>query len=367
MPVKADTMTSRQRIGATITGDEVDRFPVWLKMANPTWRPMQPESIRKLDDVTLLREAGCDVMVGLNVTVYGESPHVEKTVDTTGTSRITNYETPDGPIMGRAALYPSTKSWHPVEFMVSAPEELKRLRWVYKDTRYTVDEDSVEAARRRKQELVAADVYTMDVCSCSPFMSLINHLMGPPGTYFLLQDEPKLFEEVLEEMHQDKMRMLRALLPHVQADTFWISEDTSTTLLSPGMFKRFCVPYLRAYGALIRDLGGVVAAHHMCGTLSDLLEMIDDLPAQVSEAFTTRPLGDVSLSEGRTRMPGKALWGGTNAVLWLEEPETIIETVAEDLAACPDKKRIFLTSAGVLPPMVSFDKARTVVDGLKSL
>ena len=40
---------------------------------------------------------------------------------------------------------------------------------------------------------------------------------------------------------------------------------------------------------------------------------------------------------------------------------------AEDLAACPDRRRIFLTSAGVLPPPVSFDKARRTVEAFKTL
>ena len=42
-------------------------------------------------------------------------------------------------------------------------------------------------------------------------------------------------------------------------------------------------------------------------------------------------------------------------------------TVAEDLANCPDRRRIFLTSAGVLPPLVAFEKAKRVVAAFKEL
>lgn len=52
---------------------------------------------------------------------------------------------------------------------------------------------------------------------------------------------------------------------------------------------------------------------------------------------------------------------------WLEDTETILEAVEKDLAACADRRKIFLTSAGVLSPRVSLEKARTVADGLKSL
>jgi hypothetical protein len=44
-----------------------------------------------------------------------------------------------------------------------------------------------------------------------------------------------------------------------------------------------------------------------------------------------------------------------------------VETVAADLANCPDTRKIFLTSAGVLPPVVSFEKAQETVARLKRL
>lgn len=367
MSINEEAMTTRERIQATIDGEEVDRFPVWLKMANSTWRTGQPESIQKMGDAELLQAAECDVMVGVDVRTHRKAPHIEERIEEQNGIRITTYETPDGPISGKEFFDTGTSSWHPVEFMASTPENLRRLRWAYKDTEYKVDGDAAVEAAERKRRLVEADAYTMSGCGPTPFMSLVEHLSGPVDTYYLLYDEPELFAEVTDEMHQDRMRMLRTLLPHVQADTFWLTENTSTTLLSPQVFKEWCFPHLKAYGDLILEHGTAVPVHHMCGTLNALLEQIDGLPAQVNEAYTTRPLGDVSLAEGRKRMPSKALWGGTNATLWLEEPEVIVNTVAEDLAECPDRKRIFLTSAGVLPPLVSFEKARKVASGLKKL
>ena len=66
-------------------------------------------------------------------------------------------------------------------------------------------------------------------------------------------------------------------------------------------------------------------------------------------------------------MPSKALIGGTNAALWLQPVEAIVRAVAADLAACPDRRRIFLTSAGVLPPSVSFAKAKAAVAAFRQL
>ena len=86
------------------------------------------------------------------------------------------------------------------------------------------------------------------------------------------------------------------------------------------------MPQLHEYGNMILEQD-IIPVHHMCGLLNALLEMIDELPAMANEAYTTRPLGDVSIAEGRNRMPSKALIGGTNAPLLLKPVEEILDEV----------------------------------------
>jgi uroporphyrinogen-III decarboxylase len=362
-------MTNRERIDAVIRGDEVDRYPVWLKMANGTWKSSQPEPYKSMDSVELLRAAGCDVMVGCGMppdALTTRRPHVTIRDEQTNGTRRTIVETPDGPITGEEAFDPYTTSWHPCKFCAASLEDFRKLRWMFVDTGYTVDAAKAQEGLERKKQMVADDIYTNAGCGPSPLMHLVEHMCGPEACCYHMYDEPELFAEVLQVMHEDRVRFLKAILPHCPADTFWLTENTSTTLISPRMFRDYCMPHLEVYGRLVLE-NGLIPVHHMCGTLNALLEMIDTLPAFANEAFTTRPVGDCSLTEGRTRMPSKALIGGTNATLWLAPAEKIVEEVAQDLAACPDRRKIFLTSAGVLPPPVSFEKAKKVVEGLKSL
>jgi uroporphyrinogen-III decarboxylase len=240
------------------------------------------------------------------------------------------------------------------------------FRWLYRDIDFSIDAKQISESMSRQKELESAGAVTTAGIHPSPVMHLVQHACGLETAIYLMADEPALFREVVDLMHRAQLREMRALLPHVVADTFWLTENTSTTLLSPAMFREFCLGHLVEYGDLILE-HGIIPVHHMCGTLNALLEMIDGLPAVANEAYTTRPLGDVSLAEGRSRMPSKTLIGGTNATLWLEPVEAIVETVRRDLEACPDRRKIFLTSAGVLPPPVSFEKARAVVGEFKRL
>ncbi len=361
-----ETMSSRERILAVMEGLEVDRFPVWLKMANSTWKASQPEPYRSMDEITLLREAGCDLFLNNWTRVERSTPYVKQTVQNGENLKTTVYETPDGPLVASEHYDVYTSSWHPAKYPVETASELRMLRWLFTDTTYRVESGRAEAAQAKQREFVANDAVTSAGIGPGPLMSLVEHLCGPENTTFLMYDERELFEETLQIMHEDRMRHLKALLPVTHADAFWLIENTSTSLISPQMFRDYCMPHLRDYGNLIRE-HEIIAVHHMCGLLNPILEMIDELPAQVNEAYTTRPLGNVSLAEGRRRMPSKALIGGTNAVLWMNPVEEIVQTVADDLAQCPDRRRIFLSSAGILPPGVDMAKARQVVEGLKKL
>ncbi|MGD2174636.1 MAG: uroporphyrinogen decarboxylase family protein [Candidatus Brocadiaceae bacterium] len=360
------TMTNRERIFATFRGEEVDRFPVWLKMSNRTWKSSQPEPYRSMDGEELLRAAGCDLLLGAWAGAERETPHVDWSVTEEDGLRRRVMATPDGELVSEEKYDEYTESWHPSRFPADSLENFRRLRWLFTDTLYAVPPSDAGEWAVRQKELEAKDAVTMTGIGPSPLMNLVEHLCGPENTAYFLYDDPELFREVVDLMHRDRVRNLKALLPHVAADTFWMTENTSTTLISPKMFEEFCVPHLREYGNLIRE-HGVIAVHHMCGKLNDLLETIDQLPAQANEAFTTPPVGDTMLADGRRRMPSKALIGGTNATLWLKPAERIVEAVAEDLSHCPDRRKIFLTSAGVLPPPVSFEKARRVVAELKRL
>ena len=360
-----DTMTSRERILATIRGEEVDRFPVWLKMGG-AWQTSQPDEVQRMNGRELLEATGCDLFMGAGLHADRRTPHVKHTEDRQNGTIKRAWETPDGTLTGTFRVDPVTGAGHPTEYPVKNLDDLRMLRWEYTDVEYAVDPDKLAAHVQRQNEMEEMGAATTAGIGPSSLMNLIEHWAGPENTVYAMVDDKELFDETIELMHQDRCKQLEAMLPPSKTDTFWMTENTSTTLLSPQLFEEYCMPQLTVYGNMILE-NGLMPVHHMCGKLNALLEMIDKLPAMANEAYTTRPVGDASLAEGRTRMPTKALIGGTNATLLLEGTETIINAVAEDIAACPDRRKIFLTSAGVLPATVSIEKAKKLVDGLKSL
>ncbi len=360
-----EVMTSRERIYACLRGDDVDRFPVWMKIGG-AWQGNQPEPYKSMPMTELLEEIGCDPMVGNGVRVDIEQPHITRNTTEKDGIRTTVITTPDGDLVEEEKYESTTRSWHPTVFMAETPENLSKLRWLYKDNIHRINMESVENGKKRAEEFREKGYFTMTGVGPSPLMDLLQHKCGPVSTVYLMYDVPELFKEIIDIMHESRIMYLKERLPYEVCDSFWLTENTSTSLHSPDMFRDIVMPQLAEYGNMVLEQD-IIPVHHMCGLLNDILEMIDELPAMANEAYTTRPLGNVSLAEGRTRMPSKALIGGTNATLLLKPVEEIISEVAADLDNCPDRKKMFLTSAGMYPPQIPVEKTIRLVDALKQL
>lgn len=100
----------------------------------------------------------------------------------------------------------------------------------------------------------------------------------------------------------------------------------------------------------------------MCGHLKALLPILSKVPAQAFEAFTSPPVGNTTLLDGRTAAPDKALIGGTNAALWMKPATEIISEIEEHLDQLPHHRGIVVSTAGVIPPMAKPETVKQVCD-----
>jgi uroporphyrinogen-III decarboxylase len=355
-----DEMTSRQRLLAAYRRQPVDRIPYWAKVANDNWRRGQGEPVRSWTDRELLDYIHADGLFSSPRCVKAEAPHArgERIDDGRGGWALVTH-TPEGDLVERWAYDAATGTHHPVEYPVKTLEDLKRYRWAYTGRKVIVDAAAVERSRQRRDE-VGERGMTLSGWGTSPLMQLIEHVLGQEQTMYFLADYPDEMAELIGLMHASNRELVRQAAETASCDAIVSVENTSTTLLSPQLFERWCRPHLCDYGRIIESAGKMHELH-MCGLLGALLERIDGIPAASMEAFTCPPLGNTRLADGRTRVPSKTLIGGTCAnVWWRRTAEQIEEFVAGELAACPDHRGIVLTTAGVAPQACGAETFRAV-------
>jgi len=192
-------------------------------------------------------------------------------------------------------------------------------------------------------------------------MHWVEFLAGIEMAHLLLADHRAAVEELFQAMHRVLLRTAEILAEHSPVDLLYMTENTSTTLISPAQYRRYCYPHVQAYGEIAWSHGRLLALH-MCGHLKLLLPDLATLHAQAFEAFTTPTLGNATFLDGRTACPDKCLIGGTNAMLWTRPAAEIIAQIERDLDALPHHRGIAVTSAGVMPPPCEPETIRQVCD-----
>ncbi|MHC4717076.1 MAG: uroporphyrinogen decarboxylase family protein [Planctomycetota bacterium] len=353
-----DEMTSRQRLLAAYRGEPVDRLPYWAKVCNDTWRTGQPDNVRNWSDLELLDYILADGIFGVPSGLRLRRPRIEAASEIADGVRTTVTRTPDGDLSEQWRQDPATRSWHPVVFPVKTHEDLKRYRWVYTDVSVEIDAEALRAASAACERIGERGV-TKTAWGTSPLMHLVEHVIGPVNTHLMLADIPDEMDELIGLMHASCLPAARQVARHTPADLVCSVENTSTTLISPAQFDRYCLRHLCDYGRAV-EAEGKMHELHMCGLLGVLLELIDTIPAASIEAFSSPELADTRLADGRARAPSKTLVGGTNCCVWLRPAGQIKQYIAAELADCADNRRTVLTTAGVAPPACSAETFRRI-------
>jgi hypothetical protein len=166
-------------------------------------------------------------------------------------------------------------------------------------------------------------------------------------------------DELIGLMHAANMEKVKLVSQTTPADIVVSCENTSTTLISPQQFEKYCRPHLIDYGRIIEGAGKIHELH-MCGQIYALLEMIDTIPASSMEAFTAPTLGNTRFCDGREKAPSKTIIGGTNVNVWLKPVAEIKDYILRTLNVCPDHRHLVLTTGGATPPACPAEKLREI-------
>ena len=254
----------------------------------------------------------------------------------------------------------TSQSWHPVRFPVQDVSDIAVLTEYFADVRYELDRTRLDEV---KAQVEAAGADALTACSIgeSALMYWVEYLAGVENAHYLLiEHEPEVLA-LFETIHRGLLRRAELLLEYAPCDVLYMVENTSTTLISPQQYRRYCFGHIRAYAQMARDAGRRLVLH-MCGRLKALLPDLAAVSATAFEAFTSPPIGDTTLRDGRTGCPDVCLIGGTNAVLWTRPAAAIIAELEAHLAELPHHRGLAVTSAGVMPPMATPETIKAVCD-----
>jgi len=355
-------MTAKERWLAAIQLQPVDRLPFWPKLDGAYPRAQAPPFCdMKVDDIH--DWIGSDKHIGIVGCIKEVRKKTSVETRTDDGIQRTFYRTRFGEMAMVRKFDVASQSWHPIESPVKNLGDVKLMTEWYSDCRVELNKDALEQAKSQAKS-IGSDAVTCNSIGKSPLMHWVEWLAGIENGHYLLADYPQEVEELFEVVHQSLLRKAEILTENSPSDIFYMVENTSTTLISPQQYRKYCYRHIQEYATIAKSSGRPLVLH-MCGHLKDLLPDLSQLLVDAFEAFTSPTLGNTTLLDGRAACPDKCLIGGTNAVLWTRMAEEIIDQIEADLDALPHHRGLVVTSAGVMPPLCKPETIKSVCEWVK--
>jgi len=379
-PQKPGRMSGRERVLAALNGQPVDRIP-FTPLFDPYTLLGLPEELTGDTSINIyhprrqiaaLKALGCDLLIrGVATTVAFSAsapqlqglgafaPPVEAKTELKDDELREILTTPVGTLTGiwkftdRVGTIP-----HFIKYVVNNHEEMEVFH-------YAVEHFSTEPPQPRYDKFLKIDELLGDeglpTASMfnSPLMHLIEFVFGLENTYILLNDYRNEFEDILEKMHAAQRRHVEALAAS-PAPVVIQYENTSSTLLSPKIFRRYCLPYLNNYADILRAAGKIFLIH-MCGKLHAMVDDINQGHFNGICDIAPLPTGDLPLDEAAARLPGKVVIGGIDATTYIcQDAEFVKMEVSSLIERIKPFNGVLLGSGDVTPRGASVENFRII-------
>ena len=366
-------MTSRERLLAALRGQDVDRLP-WSPFLAYWWEH-QPKELQDLGQIRFFRELGADALLRGFTTPFSCSDLWGQSSYNTFSQRIPNcevrrsefgddvrvwFETPVGTLtqLGRRSEIGNTRFL--IEHPVKRQEDYKILSYIVERMVIVPDYTAVE----NEIAAVGDDGLSVPLLSPfgkTPFQSLVEHFVGTEQLVFDLMDYPGEVEALLAVMSARAEEAVR-IAAASPAEAFITWEDSSTTNVSPALFRRYIFPQMKRWAEIVHDADKLLL-HHACGHLKALLPIIAEEGVDAVESLSPPPTGNVEIWDAQAVLGQKTgLIGGIEPVHFLNLDLLGLRVYVEELLERMDHRRWILANSDSCPPGVTQEKFRLVTE-----
>jgi len=306
-------MTSRERMLTALEMGIPDRLPVTIHQ----WQDYHLKTyMGGMSDLEAFRAVGLDAAITIwDANEQKTTPQWQVDVRTTcsGPSQwVTEYTivTPEGTLTQKDETNEFT-TWT-TQYLIKRPEDMRLIQ------KYLpVPKLNKDFVRNRKRELGEHGILRGLVFGeqAGPWQHAAC-LFGVEPLILATYDDSAWVHELLASLTEKKLRFIEESLAGAEFDLIEMGGGAaSSTVISPRIFKEFCLPYDRKLHAALHAVGHRVV-YHTCGGMMAILELIIENGCDASETLSPAGIGgDTIPEEVKSRIGDKVcLIGGMDQI-----------------------------------------------------
>lgn len=346
-------MTPKERILNALQGKETDRIP-WSPFLTYYWEAL-PEDIQNAGQFAYLEEMGADPLLrGSHTpfTVQYKNCTVRETRK--GKKKYVTYETPVGSLTETYTLSTIADSWFLTSHPVNGEGDFKILQYIFENMNLSENLKPLEEDYKKLGNN-AVLLPLVGVGLKTAFQTLVEHWCGTETLVYSLFDYEDTVRECLAVMNRQDMKTIE-IAARSSAEALLFYEDSSTTNISPSYFETYTAPVLRQWSSYLHGHGKMLI-HHACGSLRDLLPLMNRTGIDVIESISPPPTGNIDIPYAYKHLSNQiALIGGIEPTFFLRCTLPELETRVRELLAVSKNRRFILANSDSCPPGVSYEK-----------
>lgn len=243
--------------------------------------------------------------------------------------------TPEG-VLHHAGAWNEITGWE-IEDLIKTPDDF-RLWEKYCPIPIAADLSPVQEVKDRLGDRGIIRSHPFSPGQGSPWQSFCT-LVGTQQAIMMALDMPDFVHHALNAILQRTLKVTE-MWRGTPADMVETGGGAgSNTVISPKMFREFCIPYDRRQHAALHDVG-LKIVYHLCGGVMHMLELVTENGADGLETMTPPSMGgDCDLREASRRVGDRLFFiGGFDQNAGFEQgtPEVARRLVIECFEATKD-------------------------------